>query len=84
MAGPAAAASAVVGLVVGHGWWWGVFGGPRGRSGSVLERWGKAPAWVKSFVGNGGGVGVRVPRATATATATASGYRWGSGRRLGE
>lgn len=51
MAGPAAAASGVVGLVVGHAWWWGVFGGEGGRG--RLERWGKAPGWVRTFVSDG-------------------------------
>lgn len=78
MAGPAAAASGIVGLVVGHGWWWGVFGGPGGRG--VLERWAKAPSWVKNFVSDGppelaagagaapsGGVHVTPPRPRAGA-----------------
>jgi Derlin-2/3 len=51
MGGPAAAAVGVVGLVVGHGWWWGIYGGAGGRG--SLERWGRAPAWVKNFVSDG-------------------------------
>jgi len=51
MSGPAAAAGGVVGLVVGHGWWWGIFGGRGGRG--SLERWGRAPGWVKSLVSDG-------------------------------
>jgi Derlin-2/3 len=51
MGGPAAAASGVVGLVVGHGWWWGIYGGAGGRG--SLESLGRAPAWVKNFVSDG-------------------------------
>jgi len=51
MGGPAAAATGVVGLVVGHAWWWGIYGGAGGRG--MLERWGKAPSWVKIFVNDG-------------------------------
>jgi Derlin-2/3 len=51
MGGPAAAASGVVGLVVGHGWWWSMYGGT-GGTGS-WERLGRAPAWVKYFVSDG-------------------------------
>lgn len=93
MAGPAVAASGVVGLVVGHGWWWGVFGGPGGRG--VLERWSKAPAWVKSIVNDrppgaaapSGGVHATAPRARAgpePRSGSTTGYQWGSGRRLGD
>ena len=51
MGGPAGAASGVVGLIVGHGWWWGIYGGAGGRG--SFERWGRAPAWVKHFVNDG-------------------------------
>ena len=99
MGGPAAAAVGVVGLVVGHGWWWGIYGGAGGRG--WLERWGKAPAWVRNFVdgpsgvgsagaggagpGPIGGVHVVAPRArTGAGSSTTTGYQWGSGQRLGE
>ena len=90
MGGPTAAAIGVTGLIVGHGWWWGIYGGA-GRRGS-LEEWGRAPAWMNRLVSNGGGTigGVHVipPRTRAdgssSGSATATGYQWGSGRRLGQ
>jgi len=88
MGGPGAAAAGVVGLVVGHGWWWGIYGGLGGRG--SLERWGKAPGWVKLLVRDrpearmAPGVHVTAPRGRqAGGSATATGYQWGSGQRLG-
>lgn len=86
--GPRAAAAGVVGLMVGHGWWWGIFGG-QGRRGS-LESWGRAPAWVKYLVNDrpeaplAPSVNVIAPRARAEAASGATtGHQWGSGQRLG-
>jgi len=62
MGGPAAAAAGVVGLVVGHAWWWGIYDGAGGRG--RFESWGKAPSWVKNFVSDG-------PAAVAGAGGTA-------------
>lgn len=109
MGGPRAAAQAAGGAVVGHLWWWGVWGAVYGARGGVLDAYGRAPEWLKKFMGQdsepptagggmaGGGVtgGVHIipPRrqvptrnggsSTATATTT-SGYRWGTGHRLGD
>lgn len=88
MGGPAAAASGVSGLVVGHLWWWSVFGDAAGGSGG----WARAPGWLRSVVGDGpGGVGetrssvhVTAPRRPATEAGSSSGgHQWGSGNRLG-
>lgn len=91
MGGPQAAASSVTGAVVGHLWWWGVW------ETRALERAGRAPVWLRSFVGNsdgprpgstgGSGSGVHVippRRVREEAAATTGGYRWGSGQRLGD
>ncbi|KIM78212.1 hypothetical protein PILCRDRAFT_824690 [Piloderma croceum F 1598] len=51
MGGPTTAASGVAGLIVGHGWWWSMYGGAGGRG--SLEEWGKAPAWMKRLVSDG-------------------------------
>lgn len=83
----------VVGCVVGHIWWWTVWGGDSSGQG-VLSARAKAPEWLRRLMGEhwprvaggprsvGGGVYVTPPRSAATAQST--GYRWGSGRRLGE
>lgn len=83
--GPRAAAAAVVGLVVGHGWWWAIYGGPGGRG--SLERWGAAPGWVKYLVRNRPEApmapGVRVIAPRGREAAQGAGYQWGAGHRLG-
>jgi Derlin-2/3 len=90
MGGPAAAAQAVTGLVVGHIWWWGVF------ETRALQSFASAPAWMDYFVARGpeggssasggtSGVHVIPPRARQqpSTRASSSGYNWGSGQRLG-
>ncbi|RDB14656.1 Derlin-2 [Hypsizygus marmoreus] len=52
MAGPGAAAQAVAGAVVGHFWWWGIWGGGPGAQG-VLAPYGRAPTWMRTLVGEG-------------------------------
>jgi Derlin-2/3 len=89
MGGPGAAAQGVTGAIVGHLWWWLVFGGNAGTGGRTPE-WARAPAWLRSLVGDHGpprvGPGVEVipprqPRAAPAARST--GYNWGTGNRLG-
>ncbi|KAH7910671.1 Der1-like family-domain-containing protein [Hygrophoropsis aurantiaca] len=105
----------IVGMVVGHLWWWGVFGrnglgaggGGRGSLGGWAEGLAKAPRWLRDWfgeragenvpAGRGGGVYAYPPRpragetsggagagAGAGAASSATGYRWGSGQRLGD
>ncbi|TFK64202.1 DER1-domain-containing protein [Pluteus cervinus] len=68
MGGPSAAAQGVVGALVGHLWWWGIWGSGEGAGGrGVLEEMGRAPGWLKGLVGEsdqaaGGGVQVIPPR----------------------
>ncbi|TFK37154.1 Der1-like family-domain-containing protein [Crucibulum laeve] len=50
MGGPQAAAQAVAGAVVGHAWWWGVWGAGLGGQG-VLASYSQAPEWMKKIVG---------------------------------
>jgi Derlin-2/3 len=103
MAGPGAVPSGVSGVVVGHLWWWGVWGGPAAGTPGVLDHYSRAPQWMKKLfgeqglanvvapgVGTIGGVHVIPPRRMAagssdtSASTTTSGYRWGSGNRLGD
>jgi Derlin-2/3 len=67
MAGPHRAAEAVAGLVVGHAWWWSVWGGSLGSRG-VLAQYGQAPQWLRNFFGEG-----RRPRPPAGPRGNATG-----------
>ncbi|KAI0056617.1 DER1-domain-containing protein [Artomyces pyxidatus] len=96
MGGPKAAATSVTGAVVGHLWWWSIFG-PDGQGLPGVRAWGNAPGWMRSLVGGnagpniapGSGVHVVPPRARgqdragARAGGSTTGYQWGSGNRLG-
>ncbi|KAG6888534.1 hypothetical protein C0995_007646 [Termitomyces sp. Mi166 len=53
MGGPGYAAQAVAGAVVGHFWWWGVWGSQPGSRGGVLHPYASAPMWLKNLVGEG-------------------------------
>lgn len=65
--GPYAAAQAVAGIIVGHLWWWAVWGGELGGAGVAAQgRWSEAPKWLRNWFGEaergrgtGGGSGVR-------------------------
>jgi len=84
----------VVGCVVGHVWWWTVWGGDSSGRG-VLGTRARAPEWLRRWMGEsgprvvgapravGGGVYVSPPRNVA-ATRSVGGHQWGGGRRLGE
>lgn len=87
MGGPQAAAVSISGAVVGHLWWWGVW-----ETGALRE-WGRAPTWLKNFMGEHGGLGgavnmgggvTVVPPRRAREEDTTAGRNWGPGRRLGE
>lgn len=54
MGGPGAAAQSVAGAVVGHFWWWGIWGGTIGGRGGTLEAYGRAPGWMRTLVGETG------------------------------
>lgn len=54
MGGPNAAATSIAGAVVGHFWWWGVWGSGAGARGGVLAAYGRAPAWMRRLVGETG------------------------------
>ncbi|KAG6845062.1 hypothetical protein H0H87_001124 [Tephrocybe sp. NHM501043] len=53
MGGPGYAAQAVAGAVVGHFWWWGVWGSQPGSRGGVLQAYASAPMWIRNLVGEG-------------------------------
>jgi len=90
MGGPRAAAVSVTGAVVGHLWWWAIYG-EDGRGLPGLRGFGRAPSWVHALVSDGAGpnvagTGVHVvpPRQQRAPPARALGYNWGSsGQRLG-
>lgn len=81
------------GMIVGHLWWWSVWGAGTGAGGvgqGRLASYGLAPRWLKDWFGeregerrstNRGGYQVHAPRQAAEARGT--GYNWGSGQRLG-
>ena len=87
MGGPSAAAVSISGAVVGHLWWWGVW------DTGVLREWGRAPSWVRNFMGERGGLGgavnmgggvTVVPPRRAREEEASTGRNWGPGRRLGD
>lgn len=88
--GPRAAAVSVTGAVVGHLWWWIIYG-EDGRGLPGLRHFGNAPSWVRILVSDGvgpgiAGTGVHVvpPRQQRGASGGTTGYNWGSrGNRLG-
>lgn len=98
--GTSAAAQGVSGMLVGHAWWWLVWGSGIGSGGveqGMYAGWGRAPAWLKSWFGEReeygragsrrGAVQAFAPRQRAeeaAASGRVTGHRWGSGRRLGE
>ncbi|KAI9507852.1 DER1-domain-containing protein [Russula earlei] len=84
MGGPRAAAVSVTGAVVGHLWWWMIYGEDgRGLPG-VLE-FGRAPSWVRALVSEGAGPNVAgtgvhaIPPRQQREPGRASGYNWGGG-----
>ena len=98
-AGPSFAAHSVAGAVVGHIWWWSVWGGRLGSQG-IWGVYASAPEWVSNLFGERrsgqppaaggtaaglaqGGVHVTAPRRPAASGGTTTGYAWGFGRRLG-
>ncbi|KAF8840072.1 DER1-domain-containing protein [Paxillus ammoniavirescens] len=90
-------AQAMSGLIVGHVWWWLVWGAGTGagsREQGMFARFARAPKWLRDCFGehegeNRGttraGYQAYAPRQRAeqNAGAPTTGYQWGSGRRLG-
>lgn len=91
------ASESVTGMIVGHLWWWLVWGANTG-AGSVeqgrFSGWALAPRWLRDWFGeregehratNRDGYQVHAPtqRAEQAAGPRATGYTWGSGQRLG-
>jgi len=100
MGGTIAAAQGVSGMLVGHVWWWLIWGSGIGTGGiyqGMYGGWGRAPAWLKDWFGERddygrtgsrrGGVQAFAPRQRAeqaAASGRVTGYSWGSGQRLGD
>ncbi|KAG5636491.1 hypothetical protein H0H81_007825 [Sphagnurus paluster] len=97
MGGPAYAAQAVAGAVVGHAWWWSVWGSTPGVRGA-LSRYAVAPAWMRNLIGEGGapppppgqagagvagGVHIVPPRRTLVTPGPTTGGSSGSGYNWG-
>jgi Derlin-2/3 len=90
MGGPRAAAQSVSGVVVGHLWWWLVWGGGlvAGSRAATAPRWlrrifgsGAGPSGSTSVAGSVAGVHVIPPRRPEQSPT--SGHQWGAGHRLG-
>lgn len=88
--GHSIAVTGMVGLIVGHLWYWAIFGGTGGRG--PLYTSGTAPRWLKRMFGRSlagrqplSGVHVTPARERTTTTPgrPTTGYQWGEGRRLG-
>ncbi|KIJ63108.1 hypothetical protein HYDPIDRAFT_92907 [Hydnomerulius pinastri MD-312] len=97
MGGIGVAAQGVSGMIVGHIWWWLVWGagtGPGGVETGRFASWGRAPRWLRNWFGereganagsSRGGYQAFAPRQRAEQTAggRTTGYNWGGGQRLG-
>lgn len=76
MAGPAVAAQSVAGAVVGHLWWWSVWGGRLGSQG-IWSAYASAPEWLRNLFGErrsvqapaAGGMGAGLAQAGVHVTA---------------
>jgi Derlin-2/3 len=61
--GPGSVAPGLTGLIVGHLWWWTVWGGMTASAGNaatyrgMLGALGTAPRWVRNLFGEGAGPG---------------------------
>jgi Derlin-2/3 len=98
--GTSAAAQGVSGMLIGHAWWWLVWGSGIGSGGveqGMYAGWGRAPTWLKNWFGERdeygrtgsrrGAVQAFAPRQRAeeaAASGQVTGHSWGRGRRLGE
>jgi Derlin-2/3 len=92
------ASESLTGMIVGHLWWWLVWGAGTGAGGVEQGRFAGlalAPRWLKSLFGerdgerratNRNGYQAQAPRqrAAQAAGARATGHSWGSGQRLGD
>ncbi|KAJ7746483.1 Der1-like family-domain-containing protein [Mycena maculata] len=73
-AGPQGVARMLPGAVVGHLWWWGVWGGAVGGAGGVLQEWSIAPRWLRDWFDEGD-----APRPGARGAAGTTGANSGGG-----
>ncbi|KAF7308740.1 Derlin [Mycena kentingensis (nom. inval.)] len=51
LSGPEAIATALPGAIIGHLWWWGVWGSAIGGGGGILSYWARAPRWFADWMG---------------------------------
>ncbi|KAF9226274.1 DER1-domain-containing protein [Gyrodon lividus] len=91
------AAQGVTGMIVGHVWWWLVWGAGTGAGGveqGSFASFARAPKWLRDLFGeregdhggsHRGGYQAFAPRQRAEQNvgARTNGYQWGSGQRLG-
>ena len=92
------ASESITGMIVGHLWWWLVWGAGTGAGSVEQGRFAGlalAPRWLKDWFGerdgdrratNRAGYQVQAPRQRAAQAAGArpTGHNWGSGQRLGD
>ncbi|KAG6332271.1 hypothetical protein ID866_6820 [Astraeus odoratus] len=87
------AGTAVSGMVIGHLWWWLIWGAGTGAGGTeqgLLASYARAPRWLRDFFGerdtvrgsHHAGYHVVPPRGQDS-SARSTGHRWGAGQRLG-
>jgi len=50
--GPAGVAQCIPGALIGHLWWWGVWGSQLGGQGGILQQWARAPTWLEGYLGD--------------------------------
>ncbi|KAJ7222055.1 Der1-like family-domain-containing protein [Mycena haematopus] len=77
MFGPGAVAASLPGALIGHLWWWGVWGSEIGGAGGVLQPWSVAPRWLREWMGEG-----NAPPPGARAPDGATGANSGGGVRV--
>ncbi|KAK7059766.1 Derlin [Favolaschia claudopus] len=75
--GPGAVATSLPGAVVGHLWWWGVWGPEAGGAGGILQQWSGAPQWLREYMGEG-----NAPPPTARRADGSTGANAGAGVRV--
>jgi len=86
------AAQSVSGMIVGHLWWWLVWGAGTGAGErGPLAGYARAPRWLRDLFRERGGARVShragyhvVPPRQQDSSARDTGHRWGAGHRLGE
>jgi len=75
--GPGGVAMSLPGAIVGHLWWWGVWGSEVGGPGGILQPWSGGPRWLREWMGEG-----NAPPPAARAPDGSTGANLGTGVRV--